>query len=95
MKKETCDICDGNCSCEKEIRVFFCPSCKSGNVRYVFGLKNIFGIIPRMKCFDCNFIAPTFPMLVTNKRKLEEAKNNLKKKKTKKSKNGGKVNGRR
>ena len=98
MVKQECDLCgEGKCSCEKEIRVYFCPNCSSSNVRYIFGIRNIFGVIPKMKCFECGYIDSAFPILVTNKRKLELAKNNLKKKKAK-SKNkmkGKKKNGRR
>jgi hypothetical protein len=94
MSKQKCELCgEGKCTCEKEIRVFFCPKCKSMNVRYVFGVGNIFGIIPRMKCFDCNYTAPGFPLLVTSRRKLEESRNNLKTKKTKKQKKVRRKNG--
>ncbi|MFA4960359.1 MAG: hypothetical protein WC548_01725 [Candidatus Pacearchaeota archaeon] len=80
--KQTCELCgDDKCTCDKDIRIYFCPKCKSYNVRYVFGLKNIFGIIPKMKCFDCGFENMGFPMLVTNKRKIEEAKKKLIKRK--------------
>lgn len=87
MKTQDCNFCDGKCDCEKDIRIYFCPNCKSHNVRYVFELGNLFGIIPKMKCFDCDFSAPTFPVLVTNKRKIEEAKKKLiKRNKTRKKK---------
>ena len=58
---------------EKEIRVSFCPQCKSRNVRYIFGFGNLFGVIPRMKCEDCGFGAATFPILVTNEKALRKS----------------------
>lgn len=62
-----------NCSCEKDngkIEVHVCPRCQSVNVGYSFGLKNIFGVIPRMKCKDCGFSGMTFPKWIIKKDKL-------------------------
>lgn len=66
-----CKCCEG--SCGKDVRVSFCPKCKSRRVGYVFGLGNLFGVIPKMNCRDCGFSAPTFPVLVANKAELEKA----------------------
>jgi len=60
---------------EKTIRVSFCPKCKSRNVKYVFGLWNLFGAIPKMRCEKCGNEAVTFPVLVTNKKLLAESGN--------------------
>ena len=77
-----CELCGGSaCKCEKDIRVSFCPKCKSRNVRYVFEFKNLFGVIPKMRCEKCGTEMPSFPVLVTNKKLL--AKSDKTKKKTK------------
>jgi hypothetical protein len=39
----------------KEFSAYFCPNCKSLDIKYVFELSNLFGIMPRRKCMDCNF----------------------------------------
>jgi len=69
-----CDICDGGaCRDEKPIKVSFCPKCKSTKVKYVFGVGNLFGVIPRMRCDKCGNELPSFPLLVTNKKLLSAA----------------------
>ncbi len=68
-----CDLCEGEvCECEKEIKVSFCPKCKSRDVKYVFGLWNLFGAIPKMRCGKCGNEAVTFPVLVTTKKALSK-----------------------
>lgn len=57
---------------EKLIKAYFCPKCKSPEVRYVFNLKSIFGLMPRMKC-KCGYEAAIFPMAVIDRKKLEKA----------------------
>jgi hypothetical protein len=70
-----CDLCDGSgCKCDKQIKVSFCPKCKSRDIKYVFGVWNLFGAIPKMKCGKCGLEAPTFPLLVTSKRLLANGK---------------------
>ena len=85
----------GNVSCKccedwgKEIRVSFCPKCKSRDVRYVFGLGNLFGIMPKMRCGECGFSNPSFPVLVTNEKLLRASVRKMKSKvQSKKSKVG-------
>ncbi|MFA5061047.1 MAG: hypothetical protein WC494_01900 [Candidatus Pacearchaeota archaeon] len=68
------------CDCNDVVKVFFCPKCKSHNVRYIFGIWNLLGIIPRQKCFDCGFESNGFPILITTKGKIKEAEKSLKKK---------------
>ena len=68
---DKCECCDG--SCGKDVRVSFCPRCKSRNVGYTFGLRNLFGVIPKMMCKDCGFDSPTFPVLITNEAELKKA----------------------
>lgn len=57
-----------------KIKLYFCPKCKSTNVRYIFTLRNIFGIIPRMKCKDCNNTG-LFPIMEIDETKLKKKKN--------------------
>jgi len=79
-----CDCCEGKCG--KDIRVSFCPRCKSRSVRYVFSFGNLFGVIPKMKCDDCGFDAPSFPILSISEEKLHKAVDKMKKKKVVKKK---------
>lgn len=67
-----CGIEDKKCEKNKEekVEVYVCPKCQSVNVRYFFGLRNIFGVIPKMKCQDCGFISSVFPRWVIDKDKL-------------------------
>jgi ribosomal protein L37AE/L43A len=68
---------------DKKIQVYFCPKCESTNVKYIFGMGNIFGIIPRQKCQKCGLELNGFPILVTSTealRKIEAEKNKSAKK---------------
>ncbi len=71
-----CSCCEGEVG--KDIRVSFCPKCKSRSVGYVFGLGNLFGIVPKMKCRDCGFDSPTFPVLIANEAELKKAVEGMK-----------------
>ena len=68
----------------EEVRVYFCPECKSTDVKYVFGLMNLFGTIPTQECGGCNLRSSVFPVLIAKKAVLEqreaEKKAKLKKK---------------
>ncbi len=79
MVKEKFDCCCDGCSCsnEKPLKVYFCPKCKSFDVKYTFGFGNLFGVIPKMKCDKCGFSAPVFPQLV-KLNKEQEKKINIK-----------------
>ena len=79
MKSECCD------GCEKDVRVSFCPKCKSISVKYVFTLGNLFGIVPKMRCEDCGFESQSFPVLVTTDKKLRKTVTKMKKKINKKA----------
>ncbi|MBC8495939.1 hypothetical protein H8D36_07320 [archaeon] len=72
-----CDFCDGGCGCSDKIptKFYFCPKCKSANVKYVFGFGNLFGVVPKMKCSKCGFSAPVFPQLVKLSKKQEKNMN--------------------
>jgi hypothetical protein len=78
-----CGCCVGGC--EKDVRISFCPKCKSRRVGYVFGLGNVFGIIPKMKCQACGFDAPSFPVLITTDKKLKKTVKEMKAKAKKKT----------
>jgi hypothetical protein len=69
------------CQCEKQIKVSFCPKCKSRNVKYIFELRNLFGGIPKMRCEKCKTEMPNFPILITNKKLLAISQKNKTKKK--------------
>lgn len=73
---------------EGQMKLYFCPKCKSHDVGYIFQLKNIFGLMPKMKCKKCGFEAVSFPVLITSekmlKRNLNKTKSKLNKKKVKK-----------
>jgi len=68
-----CDLCSGKCGCEKDIKVSFCPKCRSRDVKYVFEMKNLFGVLPKMRCLKCGYTNVTFPILVTNKKLLAKS----------------------
>jgi len=84
-----CELCGEakckSCSCEnkKALRVRFCPECKATDVKFVFRLQNLFGLVPRMTCMQCGNHAPDFPILVVPAKK-NKAKKIAKKKPTKK-----------
>jgi hypothetical protein len=82
--------CDcNNCDCGKEedqgkkIKAYFCPNCKSINVKYIFELKNAFGVIPKMRCLDCKTEMPSFPIVTTNEGEMKKTIDNKPVKKTK------------
>jgi Na+-translocating ferredoxin:NAD+ oxidoreductase RNF subunit RnfB len=50
-----------------EVKAYFCPKCESVNVGFVFRFGNLFGLMPRMQCRDCGFVAVSFPILVARK----------------------------
>ena len=76
-----CELCSGECKDEKKIRVLFCPKCKSRDVKYVFEMRNLFGVLPKMRCGKCGCEMPSFPVIVTNKKELSEIKPKIKKEK--------------
>lgn len=60
----------------KPLKIKFCPNCKSGDVRFVFRLQNLFGLLPKIECLRCGNSAPDFPVLIVNPddKKLKEKK---------------------
>jgi len=65
----------------RQVRLFFCPRCKSEDVRHFFALKNLFGLIPKWRCRKCNFEGMIFPQLVISKSKLDKLNKKMEKKK--------------
>lgn len=59
---------------KETVKVTICPRCRSVDVGYIFGLKNLFGVIPKMKCFACDFKSPIFPRAEVEKSKLDKIK---------------------
>ena len=73
------DICKRNTKKEKTLKIYFCPKCKSKDVGFIFTFRNIFGIIPKMKCKKCGFESIVFPQITLSKE--QQAKLEKKKKK--------------
>ncbi len=71
MKKLKFDCC-GEGSEKKFVKAYFCPNCKSFDVGYIFGLTNLWGIVPRMRCRKCNYVSGIFPQMVINQEKLNK-----------------------
>ncbi|MDH3353363.1 MAG: hypothetical protein OEL87_02860 [Nanoarchaeota archaeon] len=74
-----CKSCNIECGCDdRQIKVSFCPKCKSRDVKHVFELGNLFGILPKMRCKKCGNEMVVFPVLVTSKKILEESEKSKK-----------------
>lgn len=81
-KKETecCSFCGCDEKCckkmknekDKVVKVYFCPNCRSKDVGYIFTLRNIFGILPKMRCRKCGYESVVFPQLVISGKKLDK-----------------------
>lgn len=70
---ECCELCGDYCKCtakEKLLKIYFCPKCKSKDVGFIFTLRNIFGIIPKMRCKHCGFESIGFPQITLSKKQL-------------------------
>ncbi len=68
-QKENCDC---GCCCkennkDEEVKMYFCPKCKSKKVKPIQGWRNAFGIIPEWRCDNCGFENMAFPIMVMNK----------------------------
>jgi len=70
-----------------KVKAQFCPKCKSFDVKYVFELQNLLGMIPKQRCGACGYTDSVFPILETTKGNL--SKRNMAKK-IKHSPKGGK-----
>lgn len=69
---------------KETVKVYLCPRCNSVDVGYVFGLRNLLGIIPRMSCKNCGYHNITFPLAIVDKDKLNKKVRKKTKKITKK-----------
>lgn len=84
---EKCEMCgECECNCEeskgKNIKLYFCPRCKSKDVGFIFKLGNVFGLLPKMRCNKCGFEAVGgFPILIVSESKLNKSKSKAKRKK--------------
>jgi Zn ribbon nucleic-acid-binding protein len=74
MGKKSCshDIDELNKGSLKPLKIRFCPGCKSTDVAFVFRIKNIFGLIPRVECTRCGHSSVDFPLLVVSKDALNK-----------------------
>jgi hypothetical protein len=53
----------------------FCPKCKSENIEInPTALESATGLNPNLKCLDCDFQAPAFPVKKTNIKENKRAK---------------------
>jgi hypothetical protein len=64
---------------KQEIKLYFCPSCKSKEVGFIFTFRNAFGVIPRMRCRDCEYESMMFPIIAVNLDKLNKLEQRRKK----------------
>lgn len=72
--------CGEECSCQgKKLEVYVCPRCQAVDVGYKFGLTNLLGLIPRMKCNKCGFESMTFPKWIIDKERINKKSSALKK----------------
>ena len=66
---------------QKVVKVYFCPACRGKDVGYVFRLRNLFGLVPQMRCKKCGFTGMTFPILAVHEKHLKDANKKIKSKK--------------
>ncbi len=57
---------------KKQIKLYFCPKCKSGNVKHPFGFGNLFGLLPKWRCIKCGYESFAFPQAVFDADKLDK-----------------------
>jgi len=56
----------------EEIKIYFCPKCKSKEVSPLLTYINVYGGIPSWKCEKCGYSGVGFPILVIDKEKLRK-----------------------
>ncbi len=56
------------------VKIQICPKCRSGDVRHIFTLKNLFGVIPKMQCKKCSYESRFFPIAVVDMNNLNKNK---------------------
>ena len=57
---------------QKPVKVYFCPKCRGFDVGFIFGVRNLMGILPKMRCKKCGFEAGMFPLAEISKSKLDK-----------------------
>jgi len=67
----------------KTIKIYFCPKCKSKNIKYIFTLATLFGLLPKQRCMSCGYEAAIFPIIEVDIEKLNKADKKIKQQKTK------------
>lgn len=85
---------------KKPIKAYFCPKCNSVKVKFIFGLGNLYGVMPKMKCDSCGFsLYGSFPQVTTYPKpknvKKSPSDKNLKKIKINKKKTNFKSGGKK
>src|SRR3989338_5514697 len=56
----------------KTIKIYFCPKCKSKNIKYIFTLATLFGLLPKQRCMSCGYEAAIFPIIEEDKEEIIE-----------------------
>ena len=56
---------------KKNLKIRFCPKCKSKNVHIDIGVTAVFGIPGKWKCRDCGFSGFIFPEKEINSKKTK------------------------
>lgn len=64
---------------EKPLKVRFCPECKSTDVGFVFRMKNLFGLLPKVECTRCGHRDVVFPLLIVKPSVLKKKVDKMKK----------------
>ena len=84
--EQCCELCGESCSDRKEkikkvkkpignkekVKIRFCPRCGNTEVRFVFKIKNLFGVVPRIECPKCKYHGMTFPIIEVEKGKIKD-----------------------
>ena len=60
------------CPNVEPLKVYFCPNCKSKEVKSIYKLKNLFGLLPRIECERCGHKGENFPIIISNKSKTKK-----------------------
>ena len=91
-----CELCGESCTMEKEtkkrntkkekVKIRFCPKCGNTEVKFIFKLKNLFGVLPRMECPKCGYHNAIFPIIEIEKGKIKEVEKLIFKKPKKETK---------
>ncbi len=84
-KEAVCELCGEvkpkKCKCKehKPLKIKFCPECRATDVKFVFNIKSLFGLLPRVECMKCGAHAPDFPIAIIPAKKKTTKKKMVKK----------------